>query len=163
MSKVFQIQQNFTCGSHIHVSPFNRTYYLDELKIIAFAIITQEQLVHEFLPANRRTNDYCKKNSKVSSSLIETFKRGKNKLTFEVLGNKIKAINSASQIFELMQGAANGSRNVIWNFKNTVGQSGTIEFRGGRHLRGRNRTFWWLTFTIAFISLALKEVSLNLQ
>lgn len=35
--------------------------------------------------------------------------------------------------------------------------SGTIEFRGGRHLRGPNRTFWWITFAVCFVSLALRQ------
>lgn len=160
MRRVFKIQQNFTCGSHVHVTPSNRLYGLQELKIIAYAIITQEQLVNAFLPIQRRENPYCRKNSKVSPELRAAFKNGKSKSVFMSLGDRIMAMSSSSQIRELMQGTGPHARYVIWNFNNiVVGGSGTIEFRGGRHLRGPARTFWWLTFAIAFISLALNEVS----
>ncbi|KAF1737825.1 hypothetical protein CRV24_003452 [Beauveria bassiana] len=41
---------------------------------------------------------------------------------------------------------------VIWNFDNTLpNKSGTIEFRGGRMLRGEIRTKRWITFAICFL------------
>jgi hypothetical protein len=67
-------------------------------------------------------------------------------------------MENKGQICELMQGTDRGSHYVLWNFQNVVGASGTIEFRGGRHLRGPNRSKWLITFTVAFISITLKQV-----
>lgn len=53
-----------------------------------------------------------------------------------------------------MQGS---NRLITWNFLNTVQghegnfKSGTVEFRGGRHLRGKIRTKRWIAFAVAFI------------
>jgi hypothetical protein len=70
----------------------------------------------------------------------------------------IRKAQSHEGVFEIMQGSGQGARCVVWSFKNTVGHgSGTIEYRGGRHFRGPNRTFWRVTFAVAFISLSLRE------
>lgn len=155
MNTVFDVQRNFTCGSHIHVAPQERRFSMAELKTIAFAIITQEHMIKSLLPRARSMNSYCQRNSKLSPKLIEFFKDGKNTRSFAKVKTAIQGMDHPAQILDLMQGT---ERYVIWNFKN-IRTTNTIEFRGGRHLRGHNRTFWWITFAVSFISLALKEVS----
>jgi hypothetical protein len=158
--KVFKVMENYSCGSHIHVAPVGRKYTLAELKTIAFAIVTHEHFVKSMLPSARRDNRYCNLNSEVSPQLKALLQNGKNATVFKTIGERIKSMQNSNQIMELMQGTSQGARYVVWNFKNIAsGRSGTIEFRGGRHLRGPNRSFWWITFTIVFISLALKKVS----
>ena len=52
-----------------------------------------------------------------------------------------------------------GDRRVLWNFEHVVpGSTGTIEFRGGRGLRGPVRTKWWIAFVIAFVNLCAPQV-----
>jgi hypothetical protein len=157
MKKVFKVEKNFTCGSHVHVAPKGRHYTLPELKIIAFAIITHEHLLDAFLPKQRLDNRYCKKNSAVSVWLRHFFANGISSQTFSTIATFLRAKNSKVDIKRLMQGVERSDRYVIWNFAN-IENSGTIEFRGGRHLRGPNRTYWWITFAVSFISLALREV-----
>jgi hypothetical protein len=152
---VFDVQRNFTCGSHIHVAPQERRFSMAELKTIAFAVITQEHMVKSLLPRARSTNAYCQRNSKLSPKLIDYFQDGKNARSFARVKTAIQGMTKPAQIIDLMQGTG---RYVIWNFWN-IRTTNTIEFRGGRHLRGQNRTFWWITFAVSFISLALKEVS----
>lgn len=157
MKRVFKIQENFTCGSHIHTAPFRQNYSLSQLKTIAFTVVVYEDLAHYILPQSRQDNEYCRRNSKVSPELQSILQGKKNKITFKNVGNRIKQIGSKEDLRSLMQGTEAESRYVIWNFKNITG-TGTIEFRGGRHLRGPNRTSWWITFAVAFISLALELV-----
>lgn len=53
-----------------------------------------------------------------------------------------------------------GNRYVLWNFDNVAqDKSGTIEFRGGRFLRGEVRTKRWMAFTVAFIHAMLQLVT----
>ncbi|KAH6633759.1 putative amidoligase enzyme-domain-containing protein [Boeremia exigua] len=153
MNAVFDVQRNFTCGSHIHVAPQGRKFSMAELKTIAFAVITQEHMVKSLLPRARSTNGYCQRNSKLSPKLIDYFRDGKNARSFATVKTAIQRMTTRAQILDLMQGI---ERFVIWNFKN-IETTHTIEFRGGRHLRGPNRTFWWIAFAVSFISLALKE------
>ncbi|PVH84414.1 hypothetical protein DL98DRAFT_611093 [Cadophora sp. DSE1049] len=153
MRTVFDVQRNFTCGSHIHVAPQGRGYSMAELKTIAFAVITQEHLVKSLLPKARSKNNYCQRNSKLSPKLINYFRNGKNAASFTQVKAAILQMTTPAQILDLMQGT---ERYVIWNFKN-IATTKTIEFRGGRHLRGPNRTLWWITLAVSFISLALRE------
>lgn len=152
---IFDVQRNFPCGSHIHVAPQGRRFKMAELRTVAFAVITQEHMVKSLLPRARSTHSYCQRNSKVSPKLIDYFRDGKNARSFARIKTAIQEMTKPAQILDLMQGT---ERQVIWNFKN-IRTTDTIEFRGGRHLRGPNRTFWWITFAVSFISLALKEVS----
>lgn len=61
-----------------------------------------------------------------------------------------------TQICRYMQ----GDRYVLWNFENISkpGGIGTIEFRGGRGMRGVIKTRWWIAFVVGFVHLLLTEV-----
>lgn len=89
--------------------------------------------------------------------------RQRSSTSLRAIANEIKAKTNANELCSYMQ-ASIDNRKVLWNFQNTVSRpgyttSGTIEFRGGRHLRGKVRTLRWITFAIAFISMALGEVN----
>ncbi|KAF3128896.1 hypothetical protein TWF594_011225 [Orbilia oligospora] len=71
------------------------------------------------------------------------------------IARDIKALPSTKSLIDYMQGE---SRYVLWNFKPLANpRTGTIEFRGGRHLRGPNRTISWITFVVVFVMLTLEE------
>ncbi|KAI0099792.1 hypothetical protein GGR51DRAFT_384307 [Nemania sp. FL0031] len=153
------------CGSHVHISPgpiapgrgqadsgtslaaARGHYSLHQLKVIAFGVVVYEPLVLLVLPASRHENLYCRPNTKSSSQL-----GGCSNL--QQMRQLIASARSLEQLKDIMQ----ADRRVIWNFENTLmGKSGTIEFRGGRGLRGRNRTKWWIAFAVSFIHFVLKE------
>lgn len=162
MTKVFKIQQDTSCGSHIHVAPIGRKWTLDELKKIAFAVCIYESYVCAVLPSERRDNPHCERNSKIGT-LMGGSLRQRSSTALRTISNQIKFKSNANELCAYMQGSID-NRKVLWNFQNTVSRvgyspSGTIEFRGGRHLRGKVRTLRWITFAIAFISMALGEVS----
>ena len=153
VESLFIIERNFSASSHIHVAPIGRRFTLRQLKTIGFAIAFYEPLVLNCLANERRGNRYCIPNSRASSALamsIRSQRPGQAVAAFQ-------AVQSRTQLRDLMQG---GERTVLWNFLNTVGHdaSGTIEFRGGRHLRGRRRSCWWIAFVLAFVSMALEDV-----
>lgn len=72
------------------------------------------------------------------------------------MGRKIRAIKDANKLKDYLQ----RDRYVLWNFGNTIStrDTGTIEFRGGRHLRDGFRTKRWIVFALSFIALAIEEV-----
>ncbi|OTB06101.1 hypothetical protein M426DRAFT_319173 [Hypoxylon sp. CI-4A] len=158
------------CGSHVHISPgvfsagllppsryltdsrmslvgAGGRYSLHELKVIAFGIAVYEPLVLLVLPASRHDNVYCRPNTKSSTRLSSCD-------SLQQMRQLISSAQSVDQLKDIMQ----ADRRVLWNFENTLpGKSGTIEFRGGRALRGRNRTKWWISFAVSFIHFVLKE------
>ncbi|KAI1417909.1 putative amidoligase [Hypoxylon sp. FL1857] len=143
MSAVFHMpERTARCGSHIHVSRGRRkTFPLSQLKKIAFGIVLYEPLILKLLMANRVDNPYCKPNTKSSNYLRQC----------DGWTAKAWLINNASST-ERLRDIMQSDRYVLWNFDNVVpGKSGTIEFRGGRCLRGKVRTKRWIAFTIALI------------
>ncbi|KAI1092384.1 putative amidoligase enzyme-domain-containing protein [Rostrohypoxylon terebratum] len=153
LSAVFhQPIQSPKCGCHVHVSPGPRNRFsFGQFKTIAFGVIIYEPLVLQVLPPWRRNHDYCRPNT--ASSSCFGVNRGLNRQV-------IASARSLDQLIGLMQ----TDRKVLWNFGNILpSKSGTVEFRGGRGLRGRNRTGWWIAFAISFIHFVLKEDAFGMQ
>jgi len=158
MRAVFHMPQRAkACGSHVHVSRGkNKRFTLNELKTIGYGIAVYENLVLDLLMANRQENPYCKPNTVNSAQLQRC---GRNRTA---IGNVIRAATTPEALRDVMQ----SNRYVLWNFDHVAtGDSGTIEFRGGRCLRGEVRTKRWIAFAVAFIHAMLRLVSLpnNMQ
>lgn len=106
------------------------------------------------LPAPRRNNAYCQKNWEASGVGV-WYETGTDKDVRETMG-EIWTVNDEEELKVFMQ----EDRRVMWNFEHVVpgdGCTGTIEFRGGRGLRGPNRTKWWIAFVVSFIQLCISS------
>lgn len=152
MRVVFHMpDRSLLCGSHIHVSKgLNQTFSLPQVKKIAFGVVYYENLILQLLMRERANNRYCKQNTLNSTPLMRC--NG----NYNAIAELIKSAKSTTALKNIMQ----NDRYVLWNFDNIVpGSSGTIEFRGGRCLRGEIRTKRWIAFTIALIQALLNMVS----
>ncbi|KAK5225631.1 hypothetical protein LTR72_003534 [Exophiala xenobiotica] len=108
------------------------------------------------LPPERRGNTYCKQNWDRSAYL--------NRRTMNQALNLINSANNVQDLIWYLQGeVVDQQRYVLWNFQNITGNSGTIEFRGGRCLRGRHRTKWWIAFAVGFMFFCLENNASNMQ
>ena len=150
------------CGSHVHVSPSPaKRFSSAELRAIAFGVIYYEDVVQQLLPWYRQNNKYCQLNTEHSEALRELICA--EGWDMAAVWRRIKRIdNSYCGLRDFMQGSAEPKKDryVLWNFDNTLpGRSGTVEFRGGRGLRGPVRTKRWIAFVVAFIHLCLSQVS----
>ncbi|EPE08056.1 swim zinc finger domain protein [Ophiostoma piceae UAMH 11346] len=137
------------CGSHYHISRGrNTSFTLGELKTIAFGVVLFESQLTKILVQQRRTNQYCTPNTASSAALKRAVSH-----SVGYLAATINSVRDTTSLCRLMQ----ANRYVLWNFANIVpGKSGTIEFRGGRCLRGKFRTRAWVAFTVSFIHWLLK-------
>ncbi|KAK6433142.1 hypothetical protein LTR95_010679 [Oleoguttula sp. CCFEE 5521] len=146
--KVFHVpEQSIDCGSHVHVSPSGIKWSLAQLKNIAVGTVYFEALIHAMLPATRRHNSYCRKNSTSSSRLGSYISGGQ-----QGWRNFMAAATGTNRetLIALMQ----SDRKVLWNFTHIVDDGiGTIEFRGGRGLRGERRSKWWIAFAVSYLNL----------
>ncbi|KAK3897045.1 putative amidoligase [Staphylotrichum tortipilum] len=135
-----------SCGSHVHISRgLHQHFTLRELKTIAYGVLLYEPLVTQLLLRSRRGNRFCRPNGQEARGLRVC--QG-----LVARAGLIGGVVSAEGLRDVMQ----DSRYVLWNFGNAVpGRSGTIEFRGGRGLRGEVRTKRWIAFAVAFIHAVL--------
>lgn len=140
-------ERSSKCGGHIHITPSNRVWSNEQLQLIAIGVIFYEKQVLEMLPTSRRYKYYCMPNTKES-----TFIRDHG------IDATIRNIRTSPR--ERIETLIQDERRVLWNLKNVTRDSGTIEFRGGRCLRGPCRTKRWIAFVIGFIELLLHFVSL---
>ena len=119
---------------------------MDELKKIAYAVVVWDNFVQEILPEERRYSDYCQSAGYLSEDLradLENENGWPREEAFDVVRWKILSMSSPESLVKYIQ---NNVRYALWNFMNTLeGRSGTIEFRGGRHLRGKFRTKRWIS------------------
>ncbi|KAI1780348.1 putative amidoligase enzyme-domain-containing protein [Hypoxylon cercidicola] len=145
------------CGAHIHISPCpDKEFTMEQLRNIAFGVVFYEPLVEELLPKNRRNNQYCVLNTRHSSKLLLHYYDESDLFTVWEL---IQDIEYRDDLRDFMQEKA-GDRNdryVLWNFSNIWAGSGTVEFRGGRGLRGPVRTKRWISFVISFIDMCIDQ------
>ena len=155
-----QEMYNESCGSHVHVKPSRQEYDMEGLRKIAYAVVAYEKHVLEFLPEERRNNDYCQPNTEVSPRLKQIFRCGRSKTSYNDLRDQIYAIDTRDELCTFMQGDQEGNRRVLWNFSNIRSNSrtGTIEFRGGPVLHTTASTIYWILFAVGFILLATEEV-----
>ncbi|KAK5457171.1 hypothetical protein LTS15_004952 [Exophiala xenobiotica] len=153
--EVFKLpRRSAKCGSHIHVSPGpDKCFTLMELKKIACGIIYYADNLTDMLPQSRRNNQYCQMNWEVLGI-------GWGNCDSEDMRQAMKTIweiDDKGRLKNFMQ----DDRYVLWNFEHVAPTdtcnscSGTVEFRGGRGLRGPNRTKWWIAFVLSFIQLCI--------
>ncbi|KAK7903720.1 hypothetical protein LTR67_001740 [Exophiala xenobiotica] len=142
------------CGSHVHLKLPNG-FSLSQLKKIACGIAFHKDEITKMLPPERRGNTYCKQNWDRSAYL--------NRRSMNQALNLINSANNVQDLIWYMQGeVVDQQRYVLWNFQNITGNSGTIEFRGGRCLRGRHRTKWWIAFAVGFMFFCLENNASNM-
>lgn len=159
MADLFDIKKNLTCGTHIHVAPWQARFTLQQAQTIAFACCYWEPYVVSFLPVERRDYGYCQRNTALASRMGYLYRK-ETPSAWKTIAHEIKRTNNFEELCTYMQGGMGSDhRKVLWNFQNLCNETGTIEFRGGRHMRGPNRTLRWVTFTIVFVLMALETVS----
>jgi hypothetical protein len=151
------IKSTTTCGTHVHVAPRTRKFHLSEVKMIAFACSYYEPYIISCLPMERRSDNYCKRNSNVARRL-KSLKQLRSSQAIARIAKDIKELGDFDGVIHYMQHARfRLDRYVLWNFRN-LHRIGTIEFRGGPQMHGPNKTIRWIHFVVAFVLMALHEV-----
>ncbi|KAJ5418404.1 amidoligase enzyme-domain-containing protein [Penicillium crustosum] len=134
--RVFEMpRRSAKCGSHIH-----------------YRLLREQSERHAPLP--RRNNTYCQNNWE--TSLVGSMYKSGSKKDVRQTMERIWKIKNEEELKRFMQ----EDRRVMWNFEHTVPGArftGTVEFRGGRGLRGPNRTKWWIAFVVSFIQLSISS------
>ena len=168
MKLVFRVLPSRYAGTHVHVGSSGRDFDLSDAKKVAFAACIYEPYVFSLLPEDRRHSVYCIRNSLQADRMGELLKQ-RTSIALKLISEDIKGCDLGSLIIYMQGAQTDGKRRrVIWNFLNLIQSptSGrppihTIEFRGGRPVRGYARTLAWLSFAVTFIAMAIHEVSIT--
>ena len=129
---------------------------MTELKNIACGIVFYAENLNDMLPAPRRNNGYCIKNWEAPTASVGIWYENGTKVDVQHTMRQIWDLQDEEDLKNFMQ----DDRRVLWNFEHTVPGdrfTGTVEFRGGRGLRGPNRTKWWIAFVVSFIKLCVSS------
>nr|OQO25809.1 hypothetical protein B0A51_06221 [Rachicladosporium sp. CCFEE 5018] len=106
-------------------------------------------------PGQRHANTYLRRNSDSNEDIREVFRRPSPARAF----NLSRPARVAALAYEMNRmadmaaivGVIQDDRRALWNFANLLQDKKTIEFRGGRGLRGPQRTKWWIAFVVGFV------------
>ena len=138
---------------------------MEELRQVAYVVATTEPWIAHILPPERVNNMYSQSNSSSASSasgFVEPWGEWGSDWASHVpelskIWRSIGTRRNQKQLCRYIQGS---NKYTMWNFLHTLeGRKGTIEFRGGRHLRGPVITKRWIVFTVAFVALAIEKVT----
>ncbi|OQO07837.1 hypothetical protein B0A48_06628 [Cryoendolithus antarcticus] len=178
-------ESSTTCGTHVHITPGPaREWSLDQVKRIAIGIIRYKDQIQRLLPAHRRStssydsnstfssvfedgsapgqrhaNKYLRRNSDSTEDIREVFRRPSPARAF----NLSRPARVAALAYEMNRmadmaaivGVIQDDRRALWNFANLLQDKKTIEFRGGRGLRGPQRTKWCIAFVVGFVDFLM--------
>ena len=162
LDEKFNTSSTVQCSTHVHVSPSEGQWTLDQVKKVAKTALYFERSIDSLLPPERRTNLWCQSNRWNTTSKSQPM---------STLFSWIDAAVSIPHVAFLMcifskdsdYGSAMGythdfAHHVFrWNFTPlSQGAKGTIEFRQPPGSSSAADTQLWITFTASFIQGAIQ-------
>lgn len=162
LDQKFNTSNTSQCSTHVHVSPSEGQWTLDQVKRVAKTALYFERSIDSLLPLERRTNLWCQSN------------RWNTTLKAQSMSTLFSWIDGAASIPHVAflmctyskdsdYGRAMGYTNDFphhvfrWNFTPlSQGAKGTIEFRQPPGSSSAAETQLWITLTASFIQGAIQ-------
>ncbi|KAJ5682653.1 hypothetical protein N7462_005818 [Penicillium macrosclerotiorum] len=158
LTQNYQIPQNDTCGTHIHLSRVEG-YSLQELKKIAQSVIHFEAAWEALLPEARRCNEYAK------SNWVDNYKFATKDLTREASLSRIQETRDINELVLLMHPYRD--KRFGWNFVNLSPEPhseapySTIEYRRGPSSTTAKDVFVSIEIAMSFIEAAIQQPNME--
>ncbi|KAL8713432.1 MAG: hypothetical protein Q9225_006786 [Loekoesia sp. 1 TL-2023] len=149
----FELRRDTSCGFHIHISSVRGSYSLDQLRMMAKAVIFWEPATKRCTPTSRhdRFLDYCKSNIAHGVPVVEAL-RGSGPL--RGLVQAYDYIDNASRDAIIDYICPDKYR--AWNFlPSRTGGTGSIEFRRPPGVVTAKKAKHWIAFTMTFVEMAI--------
>ncbi|CAD6594260.1 MAG: glycine cleavage system H-protein subunit [Alectoria sarmentosa] len=160
-----EILPDVTCGTHVHVSPGDSKWTLEQAKNVSRSILYFEEAFEVLLPPERRGNRECRSNQSDNPKL-------KDLPDLKACFEKIQECGSIKALIHLMNGKDedqplvceewNGEIAVTercygFNFENLMeGKIGTIEFRRPPCVTNYQDCVMWAEFGASFMQAAMQ-------
>lgn len=173
-----------TCGTHVHVSPGDSKWTLEQAKNVSRSILYFEEAFEVLLPSERRGNRECRSNRidnpklKHLPDLESCFQKIQECATIKSLIHLMNAGETLSNVFESNAEEAVTERCYAFNFENLMeGKIGTIgmhnvltkfpaeytgmltseaEFRRPPCVTNYEDCVMWVEFSASFMQMAMQ-------
>ena len=162
LQEKFNTSTDTHCSTHVHISPAEGQWTLDQVKRVAKAALYFEQSVDTILPTHRSNSTWAKSN------------RNNTSLKDKDMNELFSLIDSKQDVDEIVCLMCSCSRNSLegismgrslglpqynmfrWNFTPLTRHSmGTIEFRQPPGSEDAASTKLWVTFAVSFVQAAI--------
>ena len=151
----FELRRDTSCGMHVHVSPAQGRFDLDELRCIAKAVVLWERDTAGCAPPSRSdgVQNFCLSN--VSGS-VPVARELKTHGPVRGIRHAFSHINHASRNDIVDYVCPDKHR--AWNFlpARETGH-GSVEFRRPPGVATSKKAKHWIAFTMAFVDMALRS------
>lgn len=152
--RYFELRQDTSCGYHIHISTMSGGYSLDQLRMVAKAIIFWEPATKRCTPLSRhdRFVDFCKSNIAHDVPVVETFRQAG---PFGGLSPAYGYIDNAGRDSIVEYICPDKYR--AWNLlPSKTGGHGSIEFRRPPGVVTTKKAKHWIAFAMTFVDMAIQ-------
>ncbi|KAK3299547.1 putative amidoligase enzyme-domain-containing protein [Chaetomium fimeti] len=164
----FEVHPTDECSTHIHLSPSNGPWSLNEAKGVAKAAIFFERCIDALMPGHRRINPYCMSNR---------WNPEYSQLPTPLIFNDILQAESNLDLGDRMCMCSKDSihaQNTLheedfvhphfrWNFTSLTERTRTIEFRQPPASKDARGTMTWILFAASFAQWASERANTALD
>ncbi|KAL9067293.1 MAG: hypothetical protein Q9161_006992 [Pseudevernia consocians] len=160
-----KIMSDITCGTHVHVSPGDSRWTLEQAKNVSRSVLYFEEAFEVLLPPERRGNRECRNNRtdnpklKHLPDLGSCFQKIHECTTIKAL---VHLMNAKDEYLSIACEESNGENAVTdrcygFNFENLMeGRIGTIEFRRPPCVTNYQDCVMWAEFGASFMQAAMQ-------
>ncbi|KAH6637185.1 putative amidoligase enzyme-domain-containing protein [Chaetomium tenue] len=168
LEREFEVHSTNECSTHVHLSPSNGPWSLNEAKGVAKAAIFFERCIDALMPGHRRINPYCMSNrwnpeyNELSIPLVfDDISQADDKLD---LGDRMCTCSKDSiHAQNTMREEDFVHPHFRWNFTTLTERTRTIEFRQPPASKNARETMTWIILAVSFAQWASERANTTLD
>jgi hypothetical protein len=159
LESLFEVHATDECSTHVHLSPANGPWSLNEAKGVAKAAIFFERCIDALMLGHRRINPYC-----MSNRWNPEYSQASVPLIFNDISQAESAENLGDHMCLCSKDSIHAQQTLHeedfvhphfrWNFTTLTERTRTIEFRQPPASKNANDTITWILFAVSFAQWA---------
>ncbi|KAL9036712.1 MAG: hypothetical protein Q9180_004139 [Flavoplaca navasiana] len=150
----FELRRDTTCGFHVHISTRRGNYTLEELRMMAKAVVFWEPATKRMTPWSRHDEclDFCKSNILADVPVNDVLRTDGPLRGLVTAYSNIDRCDRDAIIDYICP-----DKYRAWNFKPAkTGGSGSIEFRRPPGVVDAKKAKHWIAFAMTFVDMAIQ-------
>lgn len=135
---------------HVHVSPHNSSYGVDQLRRIIKGVIFYDNALTTIMPRTRKDNEWAQSNVRAIPAWLDAARNVPQKSWTPLFNH----FDKQKMLAILLQGLCD-NRYVGWNFNNVLGGCGTVEFRRPPGVSSAGEAKHWAALALGYVANAM--------